>query len=199
MGPSCSTHNPWSVDPDPRGVGRLGAEPASNHDLRTPRRQRAGGGPVTEAPGCATKNPADSLPRGPVSTALTSTIQPPKHPAEIVGILRFVLGVQRRCACDVSTMDTSDLPALFPPRIAVFRTTSLPRTPVRTSVSEVMTLKCLRSEETAQCPKPSIPRHKARPRRRRQVGSGRWARGDRGPAGMVRSVPVAPGGCGLER
>ena len=104
---------------------------------------------TSAAPGSTTKNPADSLPRGPVSTALTSTIQPPKHPAEIVGILRFVLGVQRRCACDVSTMDTSDLPALFPPRIAVFRTTSLPRTPVRTSVSEVMTLRCLRSEETA--------------------------------------------------
>ena len=35
VGPSCSTHNPWSVDPDPRGVdrlgptrGRSGAEPA---------------------------------------------------------------------------------------------------------------------------------------------------------------------------
>ena len=48
VGPSCSTHNLWSVDPDPRGVDRLGA-----------------------APGSTTKNPADSLPRGPVSTALT--------------------------------------------------------------------------------------------------------------------------------
>ena len=53
----------------------------------------------------------DSLPRGPVFTALTSTSQPPRStPVGIVGILRFVLGVQRRCACDVSTMDTSDLP-----------------------------------------------------------------------------------------
>ena len=56
----------------------------------------------------------DSLLHGPVSTALTSTIQPSKYPAEIVGILRFFCGVQRRCAFDVSTMDTSDLPDLFP-------------------------------------------------------------------------------------
>ena len=66
------------------------------------------------APGSTTKNPADSLPHSPVSTALTSTSQPPKHPAEIVGILRFFFGARRRCACDVSTMDTSDLPDLFP-------------------------------------------------------------------------------------
>ena len=33
VGPSCSTHNPWSVDPDPRGAGRLEAEPASGHSL----------------------------------------------------------------------------------------------------------------------------------------------------------------------
>ena len=35
VGSSCSTHNPWPVDPDPRGTGlleaRLKAEPASNH------------------------------------------------------------------------------------------------------------------------------------------------------------------------
>ena len=39
VGPSCSTHNPWPVDPDPRGVGRrgrLGAEPASDHGLQAP-------------------------------------------------------------------------------------------------------------------------------------------------------------------
>ena len=69
----------------------------------------AWGGPVTEAPG-STKNPANSLPRGPVSTALTLTIQPSKHPVGIVGILRLIFGVRRRCAFDVSTMDTSDPP-----------------------------------------------------------------------------------------
>ena len=79
-------------------------------------------------------------------------------PAGIVGILRFFFGVQHRCACDVSTMDTSDLPALFPPRIAVFRTTSLPRLPARASVSEVMTLTCLKSEETAQLLRPTAQR-----------------------------------------
>ena len=56
----------------------------------------------------------DSLLRGPVSTALTSTIQPSKHPAEIVGILRLIFGVQHRCGIDVSAVDTSDLPDLFP-------------------------------------------------------------------------------------
>ena len=33
VGPSCSTHNPWPVDPDPRGAGLLKAEPASGHSL----------------------------------------------------------------------------------------------------------------------------------------------------------------------
>ena len=70
---------------------------------------------MTEAPGRAVRTP-DSLPRGPVSTALTSTSQTPKHPAEIVGILRFFVGVQRRCACDVSTVDTDTPPELFPSR-----------------------------------------------------------------------------------
>ena len=57
-------------------------------------------------------------------------------PVGIVGMLRFVLGVQRRCRVDVSAVDTSDLPDLFPPRIAASRTTSKPRTPARASVSE---------------------------------------------------------------
>ena len=76
------------------------------------RRRRAGdgaGGPVTEASGCAVRTP-DSLLRGLVSTALTLPSLPPKNPAEIVGILRFLSGVQRRYGVNVSTMDTSDLP-----------------------------------------------------------------------------------------
>ena len=67
-----------------------------------------GGRPVTETPGCAARTP-DSLLRGPVSTALTSTSPAPVRPVGIVGILRFFLGAQRRCGVDVSTMDTSDL------------------------------------------------------------------------------------------
>ena len=64
---------------------------------------------MTEAPGSAVRTP-DSLLRGPVSTALTLTTLPSKHPAGIVGILRFFFGVLRRYAFNVSTMDTSDLP-----------------------------------------------------------------------------------------
>ncbi len=76
------------------------------------RRRRAGdsgGGLVTEAPGRAARTP-DSLLRGLVSTALTLPSLPPKNPAEIVGILRFLSGVPRRYGVNVSTVDTSDLP-----------------------------------------------------------------------------------------
>ena len=108
-----------------------------------------GGGSTPPQRRALSPRPPDSLPRGPVSTALTSTSQPPKHPAEIVGILRLILGAQHRCRVDVSAVDTSDLPDLFPPRIAASRTTSPPRAPARASASEVITPTCLRSEETA--------------------------------------------------
>ena len=78
----------------------------------TLRRQRSGNGggePATGAPGRAARTP-DSLLRSPVSTALTSTSLPPKHPAEIVEILRLLPGVRRRYTFNVSTMDTSNLP-----------------------------------------------------------------------------------------
>ena len=109
VGPSCSTHNPWPVDPDPRGAGRLKAKPASGHSLpalcASGEQGTVGGGPVTDAPGCAVRTP-DSLLRGLVSTVLTSTGPALVRPAEIVGILRFFFVVWRRCACDVSTLDT---------------------------------------------------------------------------------------------
>ena len=79
-------------------------------------RQRAGsggGGPVTEASGCAVRTP-DSLLRGPVSTALTLPSLPANHPAEIVGILRFFLGEQSRLGVNVSAVDTDAPPDLFP-------------------------------------------------------------------------------------
>ena len=79
-------------------------------------RQRAGsggGGPVTEASGCAVGTP-DSLLRGPVSTALTLPSLPANHPAEIVGILRFFLGEQSRLGVNVSAVDTDAPPDLFP-------------------------------------------------------------------------------------
>ena len=68
---------------------------------------------MTEAPGCAVRTP-DSLLRGLVSTVLTLTSLASKRPAGIVGILRFFLGVRRRCACDVSTMDTHTPSCLAP-------------------------------------------------------------------------------------
>ena len=72
------------------------------------RRRRAGsraGGPVTGAPDRAVRSP-DSLLRGLASTVLTLTGPTSMFPAGIVGILRFFFVVRRRCACDVSTMDT---------------------------------------------------------------------------------------------
>jgi len=134
---------------------RLGAGRRRTMTTGTLRRWWAGvggGGPVTEAPGCAARTP-DSLLRGPVSTALTSTSPASVRPAGIVEILRFLFGVQPRYAFNVSTMDTSDLPG--PARPLPFgpaltsKTTSLPKAPARASVSEVMTPTCLRSEETA--------------------------------------------------
>ena len=111
---------------------------------------------MTEAPGRAVRIP-DSLLRGLVSTVLTSTGPMSVRPAGIVGILRFFFGVQRRCACDVSTVDTDTPPELFPSRA-----TSLPRGPLRASVSDIMTPTCLRSEETGGCPEPTNLRRPSR-------------------------------------
>ena len=62
---------------------------------------------MTEAPGRAVRTP-DSLLRGLVSTVLTLTSLALKRPAGIVGILRFLSGVQRRYGVNVSTMDTGE-------------------------------------------------------------------------------------------
>ena len=120
MGPSCSRHNPWPVDPDPRGTGlleaRLKAEPASSHSppaLCADGGQGAEGRTCAEAPGSAARTP-DSLLRGLVSTVLTLTGSASVFPAGIVGILRFLFGVRRRCACDVSTVDTHTASCLAP-------------------------------------------------------------------------------------
>ena len=82
---------------------------ASSHSLQAPaqaagrercRRTRDGGaGPCRKPHGL-------SLLRGPVSTALTLAGPTSVRPAGIVGILRFLSGVQRRYAFNVSTMDT---------------------------------------------------------------------------------------------
>ena len=80
------------------------------------RRRRAGNGggePATEAPGCAVRTP-NSLLRGPVSTALTSTSPASVRPAGIVEILRFLFGVQPRFGVNVSAVDT-DTPSCLAP------------------------------------------------------------------------------------
>ena len=91
--------------------------PESNHDCRDPaqtagrerwRRTCEGG------TGLCRTNPGLSLLRGPVSTALTLTSLASKRPAGIVGILRFFFGVLRRCAFNVSTMDTHTPSCLAP-------------------------------------------------------------------------------------
>ena len=103
---------------------------------------------MTEAPGYAVRTP-DSLLRGPVSTALTWTGPTSMFPAGIVGILRFFLGMQRRCRVDVSAVDT-DTPSRTIPSAppSLPGPAACPRVPVRASVSEGMTPTCLRSEET---------------------------------------------------
>ena len=89
------------------------AEPASNHDHRAPA-QTAGRGQWGRTyhggAGLCRTNHGLSLLRDPVSTALTLAGPTSVRPAGIVGILRFLSGVPRRYAFNVSTMDTSDLP-----------------------------------------------------------------------------------------
>ena len=142
---------------DPRRDSKRSRRPTMTTGPQRRRRAGDGGeGPVTEAPGRAARTP-DSLLRGLVSTALTLPSLPPKNPAEIVGILRFLSGVQRRYGVNVSAVDTSGPPDFFPsphPRLQDHQ----PAQSSRPSES-------LRSEETAQYPEPSTARHKVRPRR----------------------------------
>ena len=167
------------------------AGPASNHDLRAPAQAAGRGRTCGGGAGLCRKNPADSLPRCPVSTALTSTIQPSKHPAGIVGMMRFFFGVQRRCRADVSAVDT-DTPSRTIPSAppSLPGPAACPRVPVRASVSEVMTLTCLRSEETTQHPRAqNVP---ADGRRKDDVDSAdRRPHNGGEPAGCYRLTPLA--------
>ena len=85
---------------------------ASRPSAQTAVRERWGG-PVTKAPGSAARTP-DSLLRDTVSTALTLMDRTSMFPVGIAGILRLFFGVRRRCACDVSTMDTHTPSCLAP-------------------------------------------------------------------------------------
>ena len=134
VGGSCSTHNRRSVDPHPRGVGRLEAgrdsadvepppggcagtrrEPGGNQ--RRPVRGQAGesgAGPWGE--GARPGRQDLGRPRGvepvgsSVSTVLTSAVPPSRRPAEIVGIPRFFLRLWYRSGVNVSLVDTDAPP-----------------------------------------------------------------------------------------
>ena len=109
-------------------------------------------GPVREAPGSAVRTP-DLLLRGPVSTVLTLAGPASVRPAGIVGILRFLSGMQRRCGVNVSTMDTGKPSGLFPRLIVASRTTSTIRESCPSECLRSHDTRCLTSEEPAQHPK----------------------------------------------
>ena len=153
----------WSR-PTQADSGRSRRRTMTSGTLRRRRSGSGAGGPVTEAPGYAVRTP-DSLPRGLVSTALTSTSLPSKHPTGIVGILRFLPGVQPRCGVDVSTMDTSDLPGPARPLPSAHRRFQDHQPAPSSRPSER-----LPSEETAQTARET----KAPLRRRGRRG---WCRG----------------------
>ena len=167
--PLASRSRPSWTRPTRADSGQGGRPTMTTGTLRRRQLGSGVGGPMAEAPGTAVRTP-DSLLRDPVSIALTLTSLPSKYPARIVGILWFLSVVKRRCARDVSTMDTSDPPDLFPLRIVTSRTTSPPKVPTRASASELITPTCLPSEKTAQ-----TTRETNTPLRRR--GRRGWCRG----------------------
>ena len=64
------------------------------------------GQPRGESSARPPRTPRADQGHGLMSTALTSMTSPSVHPVKIVGMLRFLLGVQRRYRADVSAMDT---------------------------------------------------------------------------------------------
>ena len=115
--PLASGSRPSFSRPTRADSGQLWAGPASSHSLRAPA-QTAGRGQwgrtCDGGTGPCRKNPGLSLLRGPVSTALTLAGPTSVRPAGIVGILRFLSGVPRQCAFNVSTMDTHTPSCLTP-------------------------------------------------------------------------------------
>ena len=103
--PLASRSRPSWSRPTWADSGRDRRRVIASRPQRRRRKEDSGGGPVTEAPGRAARTP-DSLLRSPVSTALTLAGPTSVRPAGIVEILRFLSGVPRRYAFNVSTMDT---------------------------------------------------------------------------------------------
>ena len=111
--PLASGSRPSFSRPTRADSGQLWAGPASSHSLRPPAQATGRGrwGRTCDGgTGPCRKNPGLSLLRGPVSTALTLAGPTSVRPTGIVEILRLFFSVRRRCALNVSTMDTSDLP-----------------------------------------------------------------------------------------
>ena len=133
--------------------GRLGAGPASSHSLQAPaqaavrgrcRRTCDGGA------GLCRKDPGLTPARPCVHSAdITEPAgEAPRGSLESCGFSRVC---SPDSGVDVSAVDTTLVtPHPFGPLASW--TTSLPRVPARAGVSEVMTLRCLRSEETTQYP-----------------------------------------------
>ena len=165
MGPSCSTHNPSPVDPDPRSVGRPGPTRASSgRDRRrviTSRPQpqatvrgqwgrtyHGGAELCRRNPGLAPARPGvhSTDISGPDVGAPSGNRWNPKVSLRRAAPVRLSCqhhGHQRPAR-------TRQASSLRP--ILASKATSLPKVPARAGVSEVMTLTCLRSEETAQYP-----------------------------------------------
>ena len=146
VGSSCSTHNPWPVDPDPRGTGlleaRLKAEPASNHDHRRPAqtsarercRRSCGGGA-----GMCRKNLglAPALP-GVHSADITETA------AEAPSGNRWNTAV----SCQECSPDSGLMSALWTPTPRHASPLSLPRLPDHQPAQGSRPNECLRTHDT---------------------------------------------------
>ena len=106
--------------PDRPHLGRgMYGQPRGESSARPPRTPRADQG------------------HGLMSTALASMTSPSVHPVKIVGMLRFLLGVQRRYRADVSAMDTRTPVTPFPwahPHLRNHQPTQGPQPNTRTSL-----------------------------------------------------------------
>ena len=151
-GGSCSTHTPWPVHPHPRAVrrpkegsrqGQVEPAPPGSEQVSHKVRRVRGRPDPPQGPGL------DHV-HGSVSTQRTSAASPSTHPTGILGILRFLLGLQRLGGVDVRCMDIYDLPDRPHQLVAASKTAGPAGSPTEASTSEAMTLTCLRSEETRQ-------------------------------------------------
>ena len=201
--PSCSTGRPGA------GVSR-NLEPAFIHGLRAPAQEPQGGGPA----GQGTADPRPGAP-GPATTTPQSRSVPrlSVHGADINGPNRQRAQRESLECCGFSSARIAGaglMSALWTPTphqaaskwpTPASSTTNPPRSPARASISETMTLTCLRNEETRQSPGPSWSTPTCRPvgpevravaRLGPPVGGAGWSGALRGRGARV-SISVAKG------